>query len=39
MTELDSPAWDSDCWLSPDLRTIVFASERSGNRKLYQASR
>jgi hypothetical protein len=36
---LSSPSWDADCWLSPDRRTIYFASERSGNREIYTASR
>ena len=39
MTELNSSAWDSDCWVSADQRTIYFSSERDGNRRIYIATR
>jgi len=39
LSELNSPANDSDPALSRDLRFIMFASNRSGNSEIYQASR
>lgn len=39
IVELNSPESDSDPWLSPDLRTIYFTSNRSGDSELYQATR
>lgn len=37
--ELDSVAEDTDPWLSVDLRHIFFASARTGDLELYEASR
>lgn len=39
LTELNTPAAESDPALSPDFRYIVFSSDRSGTMQLYQASR
>ena len=39
ITELDSPARDMDPWLTPDLRTMVFASNRSGEYEIYWTTR
>jgi Tol biopolymer transport system component len=30
---------DSDPWISSDLRTLVFASDRSGNMEIYESTR
>ena len=37
--ELSSPAFDQDIRLSPDRRHVYFASGRSGNSDIYEASR
>ncbi len=37
--ELNSPASDSDAWLSDDQRHALFASDRSGTSQIYEASR
>ena len=37
LTELDSSALDTDAWASADLRTFLFASERTGDSDLYEA--
>jgi WD40-like Beta Propeller Repeat len=37
--ELASPARDDDPWLSADARYIIFSSDRSGNRELWEAFR
>lgn len=37
--ELNSPMHDLDPWVSPDLRYVVFASERDGIGELYEARR
>ena len=39
LAELNSAGSDNDPWLSPDQRTIVFASTRGGDYDLYQATR
>ena len=39
ITEINSPFFDEDTWTSPDLRYIVFHSDRSGNSEIYEASR
>jgi hypothetical protein len=39
ITELNSDDDDADAWLSPDEGYIMFASDRSGTMKLYEASR
>jgi hypothetical protein len=39
VTEVSSTADDVDPWLSPDRRTLVFASTRSGTLSLYVAKR
>lgn len=39
VAELNSNADDQDPWLSPDRRTLYFASSRSGNSELYVATR
>jgi Tol biopolymer transport system component len=39
IAELNTSARDMDPWLSPDLRTIVFASNRSGQFEIYVARR
>jgi len=36
---VNSDGWDADPWLSPDLRRIVFMSDRSGNSEIYEATR
>ena len=35
----DGTARDIDAWVSADMRTIFFASERSGNLEIYEAKR
>ena len=37
--ELNSNSSDSDAWLSDDLRTVVFTSNRSGSSLIYEAER
>jgi Tol biopolymer transport system component len=39
ITELCSLLSDTDPWVAPDQRTIYFASDRSGNMEIYQATR
>ena len=39
VTEINGAGGDDDPWLSPDLRTIYFASNRAGNFDLYMATR
>ena len=39
LTELNSSGDDDRPWLSPDQRTIIFASTRSGGFRLYEARR
>jgi hypothetical protein len=39
LSELNTPASEVDPALSPDARYILFASNRSGNLEIYQASR
>jgi hypothetical protein len=39
VTELSTATQDVDPWLSPDQRTIVFMSYRTGNGDLYMATR
>lgn len=40
LTILNSPLTDSDAWLSPDLRTIMFASSRDGVQvDLFESAR
>jgi Tol biopolymer transport system component len=39
LSELNTPAAESDPALSPDFRYIVFSSDRSGTMQLYEASR
>lgn len=39
VTEVSSTADDIDPWISPDQRTLVFASTRSGTLRLYVAKR
>lgn len=39
VAELNSTEIDQDPWLSSDLRTIVFSSERSGDAEIYIATR
>jgi len=39
LTELNSTASDSDCWMSEDTRHVVFTSDRSGVSQIYEASR
>jgi hypothetical protein len=39
LTELNTPMWESDPWLSPDLRYIMFASDRGGAYEVYEAWR
>ena len=39
VVELSTASADEDPWVSPDRRTIIFSSDRSGNQQLYQASR
>jgi hypothetical protein len=39
LVELNSPASERDPWLTPDLRTILFCSNRSGVYQIYQARR
>jgi hypothetical protein len=39
LAELNTPASEVDPALSPDARYILFASNRSGNLQIYQASR
>jgi hypothetical protein len=39
LEELNSSSEDNDPWATPDLRYIVFASDRSGTFQLYEASR
>jgi Tol biopolymer transport system component len=39
VTELNGPLIDADPWLSPDLRTIYFTSQRSGSGDIYMATR
>lgn len=39
VSELDTISGDSDPWLSPDLRTLVFASDRDGMFDLYITTR
>ena len=39
VTELDSPQQEQDIWVSPDGRYVMFASDRSGNFEIYEATR
>jgi hypothetical protein len=39
LEELNSSSEDNDPWATPDLRYIVFSSDRSGSFQLYEASR
>ena len=39
VTELSTGAQDVDPWLTPDLRTMYFASARTGNMDIYTATR
>jgi Tol biopolymer transport system component len=39
VSELSSGAQDVDPWLTPDLRTMYFASARTGNMDIYSATR
>jgi hypothetical protein len=42
LPELASPGDDEDPWLTPDLRVIVFSSDRAGgpgSNDLYMATR
>ena len=36
LVELNSPDYDSDATLSPDLGTMMFSSTRSGNAEIYE---
>jgi len=36
---INTPADESDPWLSPDGHTLFFSTSRSGNSEIYQASR
>jgi len=36
---IDSPQRDTDPWLSPDLHTIYFCSNRTGDQEIYVATR
>ena len=37
LDDLNSPEYDSDATLSPDLGTMMFSSTRSGNAEIYEA--
>jgi hypothetical protein len=39
LEELNSSSEDTDPWATPDLRYVVFSSDRSGSSQLYEASR
>ena len=39
ISELNTPSLEADPWLSPDLRYLVFASDRSGDSEIYEAWR
>jgi hypothetical protein len=39
LAELNTPGYEGDPWLTPDLRTIVFASDRGGPVEFYIATR
>ncbi len=39
VAELNSSSAEEDPWLSPDGRTMIFASSRTGNYELYMATR
>jgi hypothetical protein len=39
IAELNTTGYEGDPWLSPDLRTIVFASDRGGQVEFYIAQR
>ncbi|HEY5927696.1 MAG TPA: hypothetical protein VIV11_38690 [Kofleriaceae bacterium] len=39
VTELNTMSDENDPWVSPDGRTIIFGSNRSGNPEIYQAKR
>ena len=39
LTELSSSSADADPWMSDDMSVVVFASTRTGNVELYQATR
>jgi Tol biopolymer transport system component len=39
VSELDTATVDTDPWLSPDLRTIYFMSDRGGVADIYRATR
>lgn len=39
LAELNTPSRDSDAWLSPDLHTMIFSSDRSGAEELYVTTR
>ncbi len=39
LSSVNSPSQESDPTLSADLRYIIFSSDRSGNRELYEARR
>ena len=36
LADINSPAYDSDSTLSPDLGTMMFSSTRSGNAEIYE---
>jgi Tol biopolymer transport system component len=39
VAELNGPSLDSDPWLSPDGRTMFFASDRNGTQDIWMAQR
>jgi Tol biopolymer transport system component len=39
VANINGPQIDFDAWLSPDLHTIFFASDRSGDFEIYSATR
>jgi Tol biopolymer transport system component len=39
LDDLNTPAQDTDPWLSPDGRTIYYSSDRDGPRQIYVARR
>lgn len=39
ITEVSSPAAESDPWISPDGRTLYFTSDRDGTLRLWQTTR
>jgi Tol biopolymer transport system component len=39
LAEINTSAVDQDPWISPDQRTLIFASDRSGQMAIYQSTR